>query len=461
MPRFTRRQRKVRRSSTPPLLNIHPNAAGIDVGSEMHMVAVPPERAQPAVRSFSSFTEDLHRLADWLTECGVDTVAMEATGVYWIPLYELLESRGFEVLLVNARHVKNVAARKTDVIDCQWLQQLHAHGLLTASFRPPDQIVALRALVRQRKILVEYASSHIQHIQKALTQMNLQLHNVISDVTGTTGMQILKAILAGERDPIKLAAMRDYSCHSDSDTIAKSLVGTWRKEHLFVLRQAVEMYEFYQSKITECDQEIERYLGRIDKRGDGGELPPSSKRKKGKPERGQPQFDLRRRLFEMTGVDLTQIPGLEAYTVLQVISEIGINMGRWKSVKHFCSWLGLAPGSRISGGKLLSSRTPQQANRAATALRTAAASLTKSKTALGAFYRRKRAQLGPAKALVATAHKLARLIYTILRDRKHFSEPGEHWYEQHFRDRVLLNLRRRAASLGFALVQQPVEGAVS
>lgn len=439
---------------------LHPDAAGIDVGSASHYVAVPEDRDDQPVRSFGAFTEELFALSDWLTRCRIKTVAMEATGVYWIPLFEILDRRGFEVVLVNARHVKNVPGRKSDVIDCQWLQELHSLGLLSASFRPADHVVALRAYVRQRKMLVEYAASHVQHIQKALAQMNLQLHNVVSDVTGTTGMKILRAILDGERDAHKLASYRDYRCKASLQTIEKSLIGNWREEHLFALRQAIQLNDFYERQIAECDRLIDTYTASWQTTANASEIPASSKARKSL-DRGEPQFDLRTRMFQILGVDLTQIDGVGAYTVLQLIAEIGTDMSRWKNADHFASWLALCPGTKITGGRRLSGHQPRKAHRAATILRIAAVAMRRSASALGAFLRRKRAQLGPARAVTATAHKLARLIYTLLTKRTAYVDPGQDAYETRFRDRTLRSLERRAASLGYALSPLSPEGAVS
>lgn len=438
----------------------HPDAAGIDVGGSSHYVAVPADRDSQPVRSFGAFTEDLFALADWLSACRITTVAMEATGVYWIPLFEILERRGFEVVLVNARHVKNVPGRKSDVIDCQWLQELHSMGLLSASFRPSDPIVALRSLVRQRKMLVEYAASHVQHIQKALVQMNVQLQNVVTDVTGVTGMKIIRDILGGERDPKVLAAHRDYRCKSTVETIEKSLIGNWRDEHLFSLRQAVELHDFYARQIAQCDAMISTYSATLPVVGDVEHMPPSSKRRRTL-EPSEPQFDARARAYQLVGVDLTQLEGIRGYTALQLIAEIGTDMARWKTANHFASWLAVCPGTNITGGARRSGRQPRKSHRAAAILRMAALSIRNSRTALGAFFRRKRAQLGPARAIVATAHKLARLIYTLIKYRRPFVEPGESAYELQYRARSLRTLQRKAKSLGFDLTPLPDQGAVS
>ena len=420
------------------LRHINAQSAGIDIGSKSHFVAVPEGTDEQPVREFSSFTDDLERMSDWLAACGVTTVAMESTGIYWIPVFEILDSRGFEVKLVNARHVKNVPGRKSDVLDCQWLQQLHTYGLLQGAFRPADQVCALRAYVRQRMNLVRYAASHIQHMQKALAQMNLQLTNVVSDITGATGMRIIKAILSGERNPQALASLRDPRCTNSVETISRSLHGNYRTEHLFSLRQAVELYEFYQAKIGDCDQQILEQLKRFDT------VPADSD--------GKPPTTLEDALQRIAGVDLTRIDGINSGTALKILSEIGIDMNRWKSVKHFASWLGLCPGTKISGGKMLNSATKQVANRAATALRYAAFGLLSSKSALGAYMRRQRSRLGMPKAITATAHKLARQVYTILKHGYEYVDAGQEYYEERYRSRVVQNLRRKAQEMGFELV---------
>ena len=428
---------------------LNPNAAGIDVGATSHYVAVPADRAEQSVREFEAFTTDLYRLADWLAECGVETVVMESTGVYWIPLFGVLEERGFTVMLVDPRRIKNVPGRKTDVLDCQWLQQLHTYGLLSGAFRPEAEIRRLRSYLRQRAMLVQYASHHIQHMQKALTQMNVKLQHVISDITGKTGMDIMQAIVDGERDPRRLARLRDHRIRADEATIAKSLRGHWREEHIFELTQALELYQVYQGKIAECDREIEAQLERFEDRSDGE--PPAAHGKK-RNQKNAPRFDAQSHLYRMTGVDLTRIDGVDAHTALKVISEIGTDMTRWQSAKHFASWLGLSPHNRITGGKVISSRTKPSANRAAAALRLAANALHRSDSALGAFLRRKKAQLGAPKAITATAHKLARTIYSMLRYGQEYVDAGAEYYESQYRQRALRAAKRRAAQLGYDLV---------
>ncbi len=387
----------------------HPNAAGIDIGSASHFVAVPPDRDDEPVREFASFTVDLNAIADWLEACGVDTVAMESTGVYWIALYELLESRGFTVLLVNARHVKNVSGRKSDVLDCQWLQQLMTYGLLSGAFRPADQVCVLRSLWRQRAMLLRSQARHVQHMQKALTQMNIQLANVISDVVGETGQKILRAIVAGERDAHVLGSMKNVRIRASVEDIAKSLQGNWRAEHLFALKQALALFDFIGTQLAECDREIEAQLQSL--QAHDGE--PAKGKKRGRA-RNAPKFDLRVQLFKMCGVDLTRIDGIDVTTALAVVSEIGVDMSRFPTIKHFTSWLGLCPGTKITGGKLMSGKTKRCVNRAAQALRLGRRCPAQQQVGFGRVLPQVVLTHGQTQGRDAAAHKLARLIYTML-----------------------------------------------
>jgi transposase len=433
---------------------LQPNAAGIDVGAAEHWVAVPQGRDEPSVRSFGCFTADLYALADWLARCGVETVAMESTGVYWIPLFQVLEARGFEVKLVNARHVKNVPGRKTDVLDCQWLQRLHSCGLLSGSFRPEDQVCVLRSYWRHRENLVSGAAAQVQQMQKALTQMNLQLHKVITDITGETGMSIIRAILAGERDAVKLAQLKDPRVKSSVAQLAKALEGDYRPEHLFALQQAVELYDTYREKIVACDREVERCLQRFDIRAGSTSPGAAPARRKN---RHQPGFDLHGHLCRITGVDFTRIDGLDVLSVQTILAEVGLEPSPFPSAKHFCSWLGLCPNNRITGGRVKSSQTQKNANRAATAFRLGAQSLARSDTALGAFYRRMRSRLGAPKAITATAHKLARIFYRMWKTGEPYQDQGAHYYEEKYRERTLANLRKKALALGYDLNPKPAE----
>jgi transposase len=437
------------RRSSEPLRVVHPDAAGIDIGSEKHYVAVPPDRDREPVRCFGCLTPDLQAMARWLRACGVTTVAMESTGVYWIPVMQVLEAHGLEVYLVDARQAKNMPGRKTDVKDCQWLQQLHVHGMLTRAFRPADAICVLRSYWRHRKNLVEMASMQIQLMQKSLEQMNIQLHKVLSDITGVTGMKMLRAMVDGERDAVVLAQMRHPLVKRSEETIAKALTGDWRPEHLFTLQQALELYDVYQQKIQACDQRIEAYMKTLASQGDPKDLPKpgASKRRK-----NQAHFDLREQLYTWTGVDLTSLPGIDAMTAQTVLSESGMDMSRFATEKHYSSWLGLCPNHQITGGKVRKRRTRKVQNRAAAALRVAAQSLHKSKTALGAYYRRMRGRLGPAKAITATAHKLAILIYRMLKYGMKYVERGQQAYEEQYQRRTLQMLAKRAKQMGYVMV---------
>lgn len=432
---------------------VHLNAAGLDIGSEEIWACVPADRDTQPVRTFGTFTPDLYALADWLAMCHIDTVAMESTGVYWIPIYEILEARGLRPQVVNARHLQNVPGRKTDEKDCEWIQRLHTFGLLSASFRPEAELRALRAYLRHRATLIEHRAAHIQHMQKALQQMNLQLTQVLKDITGVTGMAILRAILAGEHDPVQLAQRRDPRCKSSQDEIAKALTGNYRPEHLFALKQALALYDAYTEQLVECDAEIERQFQAIKPVTDD-DLPPTAQTdKKDSHSKNKPNYDARTLLFHITGVDLVAITGLNESTVQTIVSEVGTNLKAFPSEKHFCAWLGLAPHHDISGGKVLRSRTLKTGNRAGQAFRMAAQAVSRSPdTAYGAFFRRMKARLGPKQAIVATAHKIARTFYHMLTEHTPFREMSGTEYDARQRERETERLRKRAAKLGYRLV---------
>ncbi|HEX2714186.1 MAG TPA: IS110 family transposase, partial [Candidatus Acidoferrales bacterium] len=434
------------RSDDPGLEVVHPHAAGIDVGNSAHYVAVRPDRDPEPVRRFECFTADLHRLANWLQSCGVKTVALQSTGVYWIPLYEILEDHGFEVYLVNARHTKNLPGRKSDVQESQWLLKLHTYGLLSNSFQPPSEIRVLRTYWRQRAEHVSGAATCIQRMQKALTQMNLQLANVISDLSGTTGQAILRAIVAGERNARKLAELSHPRIEASREEIAKSLEGNWRPELVFVLRQEVAMYDTYQRRIAECDQQLQKHLGSFA----DTMLPQSTETelKKKKATKNAPRFDLGSELQRITGVDLTRIDGIDVMVAQTLLSEVGMDMSRWKTEAHFSSWLGLCPDNRISGDKLLGKGTRHVVNRAATALRLAARNLIRSRSYLGAQYRRLRTKLGAPKAITAMAHRLARLVYRMLKYGQRYVDKGTEYYENRYRQQQIHLIQKRAAKLG-------------
>jgi transposase len=481
-------KRKRRKQPVEGLRVICQHAAGIDVGAQEHYVAAPPwsvAKGESTVRSFSAFTSGLDALVEWLKQCGVTTVAMESTGVYWIALAQKLGEAGIEYVLANARHVHNVPGRKTDVKDCQWLQELHSCGLISGSFRPDEEICKLRSLQRHRGNVVSSASAEIQHMQKALQQMNVHLHHVVSDINGVTGLRILDAILAGERDPKALVKLRDRRVtRSTVAEMEEALKGDYRPEHLFVLRQSLETYRFHQAQIEKCDHQIETVLQDLAQKAQASEAvgdqkePPSQtpetriyhlalggdtgtpsaksgalrKQKRQQKPTSQATINFRAHLQEICGVDLTAVMGLNILSVLVLISEIGVDMSRWRNAKAFCSWLGLCPGNKISGGKVLSSRSRRVVNRAATILRVAASTLGRSDCCLGHFYRRKKAHLGPAKAITATARKLACIVYYMLKYKQEYREPDPATYQAKIRKGRLANLKRQAASLGFDIV---------
>ncbi|MHB0912340.1 MAG: IS110 family RNA-guided transposase [Armatimonadota bacterium] len=456
------KSKKPRVSHDLPKLNL--NAAGIDVGAESHYVAVPEGRANPCVREYRCYTSDLHALAAWLKDCNIETVAMESTGVYWIPVFQILDSMGFNVILVNPKYVKNVAGRKTDVLDCQWIQQLHTYGLLPSSFRPEHDICVLRNYWRHRDMLIKYAASHVQHMHKSLELMNLHIHKAISDITGATGMRIIRAILDGEHDPHVLAAMRDHRIKRDSAELAKALEGDYRPEHLFTLRQALSLYEFYLQQVAECDKQIEQFLIQLEELTSPNRSTSSTgvgtddvKPRKRKRAGGHaPSFDLQSHLTILCGgVDITEIGGMNVVNALTVISETGTDMSKWPTEKHFCSWLALSPNSRISGGKVLTSRTRKIVSRAANAFRLAAQCLHNSSTALGAFFRRIKSRLGSKAAITATAHKIARIYYNMLKYGKSYVDQGQDYYEQRYQQRIIKRLRKKAGEMGFELVAYP------
>lgn len=432
---------------------VHPDAAGVDIGAREIYAAVPEDRDTQAVRRFPTFTEDLHALANWLIQCGIRTVAMEATGVYWIPLYQILEDRGLEVCLVNARYFQNVPGRRTDVGDCQWLQHLHAVGLLRGSFRPPQQICALRSLWRHRESLVEMAAVHVLHLQKALDQMNLQIHHVLSDITGVTGFAIVDAILAGERDPAVLAKLRHATVRADEDTVRKSLVGDYRPEHLFTLKQSLAAYRHYQTMIAEVDQEVQQFLRTLEDQGDSNASPPEGKKKRrNRPQHNEPGFDLRSHLYRICGVDLTEIPGIHVMTAQTILTEIGPDLSRFPTEAAFTSWLGLCPQREVSGGKLLSSHTRRVKNRVARALRLGVYTLHHGTSHIAHYYRKMRARLGAPKAITATAHKLARILYKMLTTRVPYDETLLAASDQAQNVRQQAKLVSTARRLGFQLV---------
>lgn len=438
---------------------VHPNAGGLDIGSREIWVCVPPDRDVESVKMFGTFTPDLQHLADWLVGCGVDTVAMESTGVYWLPAFEILEARGLKVYLVNARHIKNVPGRKSDVKDCQWIQKLHSLGLLSGSFRPDSDMCALRAYLRHRAQLIQHRSPHILHMQKALQQMNVQLPQVLRDITGDTGMAIIRAIVAGERDSVKLARFRDPKCKNPEETFAKALTGDWKSEHLFALKQSLELYDFYGTQVAACDIAIQQQYSAMKPRWvstpDTPLVPKANRRRRRK---NEPPAESRAEIIRLTGVDLAAVGGIGVSLAQTILSEIGSDMTKWPSDKHFTSWLGLAPHNDISGGKVLRSRLLPTHNRAGQAFRQAATAVSRGPSSFGSYYRRKRAQGGPRFAQVATAHKLARAVYHMLKYHVQYEDMGAETYERKQRERDVVSLRKKAAKLGFKLTApEPVQ----
>src|SRR5215472_685011 len=460
MPKLRKSRKKVpaKVDWTSGLDAIHPHAAGIDVGSAQHYVAVPVGRDPHPVQTFGSFTADLHRLAQWLRACRIETVVMQATGVYWVALYEVLDSYGLQVQVVNARYTKTLPGRKTDVQECQWLQKLHTFGLLNNSFRPPEEIRVLRCYLRQREEMVQQAGICIQRMQKVLTEMNVQLANVISDLSGMTGLRVLQAILDRERDSWKLAGLACPGIQASRKELAQSLEGHWREELLFVLRQTHEIYFTFLQNIRQCDECIEAHLKTMEAKVDELARPlPAARPKNRLPRRKHiPQFDLRAELYRVTGADLTQIDGINVQTAQVVVSEVGVDMTRWKTEHHFSSWLGLAPNNQITGGRVIRRGTKKVLNRATTALRLAAQSLHHSKTALGAKYRRLRAKLGAPKAITAMAHHLARLLYRMLRFGTQYHDQGMEHYERKYRETQIKWLQKQAAALNMQLTPTEV-----
>jgi transposase len=435
---------------------VHSDAAGIDIGNESHYVAVPPTRDSQPVRRFGCTTAELKAMAQWLKQCRIRTLAMQSTGVYWIAVYDILEAAGLEVYLVNARETKNLPGRKSDVQESQWLMKLHTYGLLRNSFRPSQEIRTMRTYWRQRNDLVQSAGRHIQRMQKALTQMNIQLANVLSDVSGMTGQAIIKAILKGERDPHKLAALRDFRVKASEEQIARSLEGNWQQDLLFVLKQEQDGYEFCQKQMAECDRQLEQYLQRTEDRSQGASLPQEKRKERLKKKKGnKPQFDLRTGLFRMAGVDLTRIDGIDVMTATTILSEVGWDMSKWETEDHFVSWLRLCPDNRISGDKIVGKGRLPTKNRVSIALKMAASSLRPSNTYLGAQFRRLRTKLGAPVAIKAMAAKLARLVYRMLRYGMKYVDRGADFYEVQHRLLQIKQLKSKAAKLGFQVVVQP------
>lgn len=442
--------------SSPTLAVLHPNAAGLDIGAREIWVAVPADRDLEPVRCFGTVTQDLEKLVAWLVQCGIDRVALESTGVYWIPVFELIEQAGIAAALIEPRQLKRVPGRKSDILDCQWIQQMHSFGLLTASFRPDAELRTLRAYLRHRAQLIEHRAPHVLHIQRALQCMNVQVHQALSDIMGVTGQKIVRAIVAGERDPHRLAAFREPGCKKDAATIAAALTGHWQAEYVFIIQQSLALYDAYTAQVAECDQALERQYAACKPRWAGpDELPDVPPVKPNSKSKNQPAFNVRAHLVRLTGVDLVAVSGISQSLAQTIVAEVGTDMSKFPTVKHFCSWLGLAPHNDISGGKVLKSHVLKTDNRAGQALRQAAQANTKSQSVFGAYYRRKRAYLGPEQATVATAHKIARVVYHLLKHGATYEPLSAKDYDQQWQDRELTMLKKKAAKLGFSLTAHP------
>ena len=432
---------------------VHPHAAGVDIGATEIMVCLVNDASVQLVRAFGSYTVDLQAIGRWLAEHDVETVAMESTGVYWIPLFEELERQGFHCHLISSRSLRRVPGRKSDVMDCQWIQTLHSYGLLESSFRPEADLVALRTLLRHRAQLIRHRSPHILHMQKALLQMNIQLSQALSDVTGITGLNIIRAIVAGERDPHKLAELRNYRCQKDESEIAKALTGTWREEHLFILKQSLAFYDFYTAQIEVCDMEIEHTYGLVRPEWEVVEHQTTTSGKRNSHSKNAPkEVEVRKHLKRICGVDLTAVHGVSASLAQTIVIEVGTDMSKFPNEKHFCSWLGLAPKNDISGGKVLQSSTLKTRNRAGQAFRMAAGSVMRADCMFGVHYRRQRSRLGPAQAAVATAHLIARVVYRMLKYKVEYEPLSVAEYEKHYQDQQLKYLEKKAAKFGLQLV---------
>ena len=433
---------------------VNPQAAGMDIGAVEIVACVSGDSQTQIVRAFGNYTVDLQSIGEWLKEYDVKTIAMESTGVYWIPLFEELERQGFECLLISSRSLRRVAGRKSDIEDAQWIQTLHSYGLLESSFRPQADLIALRTLLRHRGQLIEHRSPHIQHMQKALLQMNVQLSQAVSDITGVTGLKIIGSILGGERSPKRLAALREPGCKKSAEEIGKALTGTWREEHLFILKQAMQLYLFYTEHIETCDEEIERVYGLTRPDWDAGEVQPLSRRKRNSHSKNKPENSesIRGHLKRISGVDLSVVDGFGVSLAQTVIMECGTDMSKFPNEKHFCSWLGLAPKHEISGGKILKNKTLKTKNRAGQAFRMAAHSVKRADCVFGVTYRRMRARLGPAQATVATAHAIARVVYRMLKYQVEYETISVEEYEKKYKEQQFKYMKKKAAKLGFQLV---------
>lgn len=434
---------------------VNPNAAGVDIGAVEIVACVSRDEATQIVKAFGNYTVDLRALGEWLRQYGIRTVAMESTGVYWIPLFEEMERQGFDCLLISSRSLRRVSGKKSDITDAQWIQTLHTYGLLEGSFRPQADLVALRTMLRHRAQLLEHRAPHILHMQKALLQMNIQLSQALSDMMGETGRAMIRAIVAGERSPKVLAGFRDPGCKHSEEEIEKALTGTWREEHLFVLKQSLELYDFYTGQIESCDAEVDRMYGLIRPEWEMGELPPIPKKKQNSHSKNAPKNvrEIRKHLKRINGVDLSVVDSFGVSLAQTVTMEIGSEVGdKFPSEKHFCSWLGLAPKHEISGGKVLKNKTLKTKNRAGQSFRMAAQSVKKADCPFGMLYRRLRSRLGPAQATVATAHAIARVVYRMLKYKVEYDPLSVNEYQKQYKEQQVKYMQKKAAKFGFQLI---------
>jgi transposase len=433
---------------------VNKNAAGVDIGAEEIVACVRGDESMQIVKVFGNYTVDLRNIGKWLQEHYVRTVAMESTGVYWIPLFEELERQGFECLLISSRSLRRVAGRKSDIQDAQWIQTLHSYGLLESSFRPQAELVALRTMLRHRSQLLEHRSPHIQQMQKAMLQMNVQLSQALSDVTGETGQAILRAIVAGQRDPQKLAALRDRNCKKSAEEIGRALTGTWRAEHLFIVKQSLELYDFYTKQVEDCDAEIDCLYALIRPDWETGELKPLPQKKRNSHSKNAPQNkeEIRKHLKRISGVDLSVVDGFGVSLAQTVIMEVGTDMGKFPSQKHFCSWLGLAPKHEISGAKILKNKTMKTKNRAGQAFRMAAQSVKRADCVFGSLYRRLKSRLDKVQATLASAHAIARVVYRMLKYKVEYEKISVEEYEKKYKEQQIKYMKKKAEKFGFQLV---------
>jgi len=447
---MAKKAQKIKKGKRSELLIVNPNAAGIDIASTEYQVCVPEDRDTEPNRRFEAYTCDLHSIGQWLKQCGIDTVAMEATGIYWVQIFMVLQEYGFDVVLCNAKHIKNIAEKKTDYVDASWIQLLHSYGLLRESFQPDNQIRQLKDLMRHRERIIQSMSQDILRIQKALEMMNIKVHKVLSDIKGKSGLNILEAIIGGERKPSALAVLVHHSVKATREEIIKSLEGNWNDAQLFILKQSYECYCFALKQIEELDQSIKQLLiAYAYVAGGSKNNKPIERALKRKSVQGNAlHFDAEQYSYDILGVNLTRIPGISSLTSIKLISELGRDFTtKFPSNKHFCSWLNVVPNNKISGGKILSSNVPKRKNFAGQALRVAANTLSKSNGYLGDYFRRMKSKLGHNQAIIAVAHKLARIIYQMVKEKVEYDESIDRLKNVNILENKRKSLQKRLAKI--------------